>query len=114
MRKEVDYIFIYGVFRVQENQLLGNDRIYCGKSSIDGRLYRVNKFYPGYVKGDGKVWGDVYVIDPEIFPELDEFEGDEYVREKVRTHNDLECWVYRFKDPIDKYKEIPSGDWLLR
>lgn len=108
-----EYIFVYGVFRDSGKGLLENYR-FCGKATINGNIYRVNDFYPGFVRGDGKVIGDVYLIDPTIFPQLDEFEGDEYVRNKIRTSTDIECWIYEYKHDISKFRKIEGGDWMLR
>ena len=109
----MEYIFVYGVFRDSGKGLL-DDAKFCGKTTIPGRIYRVNDFYPGVILGKGKVIGDVYLIDPSIFPELDIFEGDEYIRTKVRTASDIECWVYEYKDDVSGFKEIIGGDWMLR
>ena len=109
----MEYLFVYGMFRDSARDLLGKTT-FCGKTTIDGTLYRVDDFYPGFVKGDGKVVGDVYLVDPIIFPKLDEFEGDEYIRTKVRTSSDIECWVYEYKYDVSGFKEIKTGDWMLR
>jgi gamma-glutamylcyclotransferase (GGCT)/AIG2-like uncharacterized protein YtfP len=85
-----DYIFVYGLFRDQANRLLG-DSTFCGKSSVSGKIYKVNEFYPGFVCGDGVVWGDVYLFDSKLLKDMDEYEGDEYDRVKIK-----------------------SGDWYLR
>jgi gamma-glutamylcyclotransferase (GGCT)/AIG2-like uncharacterized protein YtfP len=91
------------------------DIIKCGKASVDGRMYKVNEFYTGFVEGsEGKTVGDVYLIDPAVFPELDEFEGEEYIRRKIRTSTDLECWIYEYKYDTKGIQEIKGGDWLLR
>jgi len=47
-------------------------------------MYLVNEFYPGFIREncDSKVYGDIYLIDPNIFNEIDEYEGEEYDREK--------------------------------
>ena len=109
-----EYLFVYGLFRDSGKGLL-NNATFCGKTNVGGKLYRVNEFYPGFIRNDhSSVWGDVYLIDPAIFPELDEFEGDEYIRTKVRTSTDIECWVYEYKYDISKFKEIVGGDWMLR
>jgi gamma-glutamylcyclotransferase (GGCT)/AIG2-like uncharacterized protein YtfP len=109
----MEYIFVYGMFRDSARDLLGKTT-FCGKSTIKGKLYRVDNFYPGFVSGEGKVVGDVYLIDPVVFDKLDEFEGDEYIRKKVRTSSDLDCWVYEYKHDVSNFKEIKSGDWMLR
>lgn len=109
----MEYLFVYGLFRDSAKNLL-NKTTFCGKATIDGKIYKVNEFYPGYVKGKGKVVGDVYLIDPSILPDLDIFEGDEYIRKKVRTSTDIECWVYEYKYDVSKFKVIKGGDWMLR
>lgn len=111
---EKEYLFVYGQFRDSGKNLLG-DYIYCGKATVDGKIYRVNDFYPGLVTNEhGKVLGDVHLVDPSIFTELDEFEGEEYIRTKLRTSTDLECWVYVYIHDVAEFKEIVGGDWLLR
>lgn len=109
-----EYLFTYGLFRDSARTLLG-EIILCGKASVNGKLYRVNEFYPGIVVGGkDKVWGDIYLINPSVFPELDEFEGDEYTRKKVMTSADIECWVYEYHHDVSKLKPIIGGDWMLR
>lgn len=108
-----EYLFVYGQFRDTARKLL-QDPVFCGKATINGKIYKVNEFYPGFVDGKGKILGDVYLIDPVLFPELDEFEGDEYVRTKVKTSTDIECWVYKYIHDVKGFEEIKGGDWWLR
>jgi len=112
---EKEYIFIYGVFRDYANILL-DDGIYCDRAFVHGKIYKVGEFYPGFVRdqSDNRVFGDVYLIDPSIFPKLDEFEGDEYNRTKIYTSIGEECWVYEYRYSVGDFKEIPGGDWILR
>lgn len=114
MSNKKDYIFVYGLFRDQSKRMLG-ETIYCGKASISGKLWKVNEFYPGFTSTkEGKVWGDVYLFDPSLLPQMDEYEGDEYKRVKVKTSTDIECWVYEYKWDVSNFDEIKSGDWYLR
>ena len=115
MEKYREHIFVYGVFRDNSKKLLG-DCCFCGKASVNGKLYRVDDFYPGFVETNdkSKVWGDVYLIDSSILPDLDHFEGDEYFRRKIKTSTDIECWIYEYKNDISGFKEIKGGDWILR
>jgi gamma-glutamylcyclotransferase (GGCT)/AIG2-like uncharacterized protein YtfP len=111
---EKEYLFVYGQFRDSSKNLLDNPT-YCGRATVDGKIYRVNDFYPGLISGaDGKVLGDVYLVNSSNFEELDEFEGDEYIRTKLRTSTDVYCWVYVYKYDISEFTEIKGGDWLLR
>jgi gamma-glutamylcyclotransferase (GGCT)/AIG2-like uncharacterized protein YtfP len=109
-----EYLFVYGMFRDAARPMLG-DKISCGRTYINGTLYKVNDFYPGYVEiGNNDVWGEVFLVDSLIFYELDEFEGKEYHRKKIKTKNDLECWIYVYVSDISSFEEVKSGDWLLR
>ena len=109
-----EYIFVYGLFRDSRKRLL-SDATFCGKASVNGKLYLVSEFYPGFItEGNNKVWGDVYLIDQSIIPDLDLFEGDEYIRKKIRTSTDVECWIYEYNHDVSKFKEIKGGDWMLR
>lgn len=45
---------------------------------------------------------------------MDEYEGDEYFRTKVRSSTDTECWVYQYKYDVSSFEEIKGGDWMLR
>lgn len=108
-----EFLFVYGLFRDSGNPLL--EGLFCGRSTIEGKIYFVNEFYPGFVRKDGfKTWGDIYLIDPSKFTELDEYEGDEYIRTKIKTENGVLCWIYEYKHDISGFKEIKSGDWMLR
>lgn len=110
----MEYIFVYGMFRDSARNLLGNFK-YCGRASVKGKIYKVNEFYPGFVPDKySTVWGDVFLIDPINFKELDEFEGEEYLRTKVKTSTDIECWIYQYKYDVKNLIEIKTGDWLLR
>ena len=111
---ELEYIFVYGVFREAFHDLL-KDPIFCDRAFVYGKIYQVSEFYPGYIRdsSNNKVFGDVYLINPEILPELDKFE-DEYTRKKIWTSIGEECWIYEWNYPIDKFNEIIGGDWLLR
>lgn len=114
MSNKKDYIFVYGLFRDQSKRMLG-ETVYCGKASISGKLWKVNEFYPGFTSTkQGKVWGDVYLFDPSLLPQMDEYEGDEYKRVKVKTSTDIECWAYEYKHDTTNITEIKSGDWYLR
>jgi gamma-glutamylcyclotransferase (GGCT)/AIG2-like uncharacterized protein YtfP len=109
----MEYLFVYGVFRDSYKRQL-EQTTFCGKAYVNGKIYRVNEFYPGFIHGDGKVLGDVYLIDSKLLSQLDEFEGDEYIRTKIKTSTDIECWIYEYKYDVSKFTEIKGGDWMLR
>ncbi len=112
---DMDYIFVYGVFRDASHDLL-EKAIFCDKAFVFGRIYQVNEFYPGYIRSDcdNKVHGDIYLVDSAILDGLDEFEGDEYVRKKIWCSIGEEVWIYEYKYDISGFKEVIGGDWILR
>lgn len=108
-----EYLFVYGQFRDSAKPLLRN-AIFCENTFANGAIYKVNEFYPGFVRTkSGKVTGDIYLVDPEIFIELDEFEGHEFERRKILI-SDKSCWIYEYKYDISGFEEVRSGDWWLR
>jgi len=109
----MEKIFIYGLFRDQAKPLLGNYKS-LGRDSVKGKMFKVNEFYPGFIPGDGKVWGDLIEIDSSVLPNLDEYEGDEYDRVKIKTNSGVDCWIYKYKYDVKDFKEIKVGDWMLR
>lgn len=109
----MEKVFIYGLFRDQAKTLLGDFKS-LGTKSVRGKIYKVNEFYPGYKPGTGKVWGELVEIDSSVIGQLDEYEGDEYIRTKIETNSGEECWIYQYKHDVSGFKEIKSGDWFLR
>jgi gamma-glutamylcyclotransferase (GGCT)/AIG2-like uncharacterized protein YtfP len=109
-----EYLFVYGLFRDSAKILL-SEVTFCGKATVTGSIYKVSEFYPGFVRDSkNKVIGDIYLVDESVFEKLDEFEGDEYLRTKIRTSTDIECWIYEYKYDISKFNRIIGGDWMLR
>ena len=58
----MEYLFVYGLFRDSGKKVLG-ECTYCGKAFIEGKLYKVNEFYPGFVKGEAKIFGVLVEVD---------------------------------------------------
>lgn len=106
-------IFIYGLFRDQAKTLLGDFKS-LGRDSVKGKIFKVNEFYPGFKPFDGKVWGEVVEVNESVIPNLDEYEGHEYDRVKIKTESGLDCWIYQYKYDVSDFKEIKTGDWYLR
>ena len=111
----MEYLFIYGIFRDVASKFLAKS-YFCDPAYIIGEMYKVNEFYPGYVSKscDNKVFGEVYLIDESILPELDEYEGEEYTRKKIWTSLGFEAWVYEYNFDITSFEKVESNDWLLR
>lgn len=82
-------------------QDIADDIGYVGSGMIAAKLYDLGA-YPAAVKSclGEEVVGDVYEVpDPtNVLPVLDEYEGDEYKREKaivkMAPGEEAEAWVY--------------------
>lgn len=120
------YIFVYGSLRYgfELHHLIAKSR-FVGLGYIEGyEMYNLGN-YPGIVKGDGIVWGEVYEIDDNLIKFLDEVEDfkgspdDLYVREKTRVYFDQRrkyyldnVNFYRYNREITKDREkIENGDY---
>jgi gamma-glutamylcyclotransferase (GGCT)/AIG2-like uncharacterized protein YtfP len=120
------YIFVYVSLRYgfELHHLIAKSR-FVGLGYIEGyEMYDLGN-YPGIVKGDGIVWGEVYEIDDNLIKFLDEVEDfkgspdDLYVREKTRVYFDQRrkyyldnVNFYRYNREITKDREkIENGDY---
>jgi gamma-glutamylcyclotransferase (GGCT)/AIG2-like uncharacterized protein YtfP len=59
------------------------------------------------------------LLEKSLFESLDEYEGDDYNRVKIwamvnNYPSPIHCWIYEYNKDISNFKEIKSGDWLLR
>jgi gamma-glutamylcyclotransferase (GGCT)/AIG2-like uncharacterized protein YtfP len=109
----MENLFIYGLFRDQARNLLGDFKE-VGRRSVRGKIYKVNEFYPGFIPGEGEVWGELISVDENVLPALDEYEGYEYDRVRIKTSDGTDCWIYQYKFDISNFKHLTKGDWMLR
>lgn len=119
------YLFVYGSLRYgfELHHILKNSR-YIGLGYIEGyKMYDLGH-YPGIIRGDGIVWGEVYEIDYDTLNFLDEVEDyrgtqeDLYIREKTTVYFDTrrkfklnDVYVYIYNQPIIDREEIINGDY---
>lgn len=119
------YLFVYGSLRYgfELHHFLRNSR-FIGLAFTEGyKMYDLGG-YPGVVKGDGIVWGEVYEIDENLLRLLDEVEDykgrpdDLYVRERTTVFFDQKrrfkldnVYLYRYNQSIEFKEEIPEGDY---
>lgn len=112
-----DGVFVYGTLRPgASNAFRMEGAEWCGAGEVAGRLYRIS-WYPGWVRGSGRVRGDVFRVGPELLAELDVFEGPEYQRVRVdvlltESGGTLPVWAYEWTGPVEEAGRIVSGDWL--
>lgn len=125
-----DYLFVYGTllrdFSLPLVKQIENKLEWIGVSEINGQMYDLGE-YPAILHTNNpnqKVEGEVYRVKDadRIFKMLDEYEGEEYKREKERIRLDsgetVRAWIYwyqqeahgkriRFKNYLNylKYKQ---------
>ena len=124
----MEYLLAYGSFRYgfELHHLLRNAR-FVGKGYADGfDMYDLGG-YPGAMRGEGTIVGDVYEVDEATLKLLDEVEGyhgredDSFVRIKTRVYFDERRRFYY--DSVNVYvlnadpssifvrRKIESGDF---
>jgi len=106
-------LFVYGTLKkgFSLHSYL-KDSIFLGKGYINGYDMFLISWYPGIVKGKGKVFGEVYKINERTLKEIDKIEdGYERVKEKVYLENgkSLEAFVYIYRGKTDNLPSIKSG-----
>jgi gamma-glutamylcyclotransferase (GGCT)/AIG2-like uncharacterized protein YtfP len=125
------YLFVYGTLRAnadtEEARFLASHAQSVSGGRVQGRLYRI-AHYPGMVlsaEADDWVLGEVFeVLAPEIFVELDKYEGcgpddpqpHEYRRGPVPVWLDgdtcIEAFTYLYEWSVEGCARIWSGDFL--
>ena len=120
---QMEYLFVYGTllkyFNNEVMQSLKNSLEYLSHGELQGRLIDLGE-YPALIEDTtGNVKGEVYrVADTDkVFEVLDEYEGEEYSREKklvrLDTNNKIRCWVYVYRQkPKPEHEKIMSGDYI--
>lgn len=89
-------LFVYGSLKYKPARDLLGDCVFVQRSSVKGKLFLVENQYPGYVPGRGLVFGEIYAVENGQFDQIDEYEGDLYLRRKIMTTSQIECWIYEY------------------
>ncbi|MEM0131285.1 MAG: gamma-glutamylcyclotransferase [Saccharolobus sp.] len=119
------YIFVYGSLRYgfELHHIIAKSR-FVGLGYIEGyEMYDLGN-YPGVIKGDGIVWGEVYEIDDNLIKFLDEVEDykgspdDLYIRNKTRVYFDQrrkyyldDVYFYIYNREVNGREKIEDGDY---
>ena len=113
-------LFVYGTLRTNEraNELLGSQAQFLRKSQTQPlySLYQID-WYPGLVEGGSTaVVGELWEIDSDEWPRLDEYEGvpEDYRREQIQLSDGSIAFAYIFIGSIEHAKLIKDGDWVTR
>jgi gamma-glutamylcyclotransferase (GGCT)/AIG2-like uncharacterized protein YtfP len=121
---EFPYLFVYGTLRAATgtkwSRLLTAASRLVGAGRSRGNLFRLVG-YPGMkalTEGDAWVAGEVHLLNNprSTLPELDAYEGSEFVRQIVPVLLDdgrtLEAWAYIYCLETATKPQIASGDYL--
>ncbi|QIW24991.1 gamma-glutamylcyclotransferase [Sulfolobus sp. S-194] len=119
------YLFVYGSLRYgfELHHLLENSR-FVGLAYTEGyKMYDLGS-YPGVVKGDGIIYGEVYEVDDNTILLLDKVEDyrgrpdDLYIREKTKVYFDdkrryslSDVYIYIYNQDISGRDLIEEGDY---
>jgi len=95
-------LFVYGTLRKGEKnhkKLKGAE--FLGKKTLKG-FRRTEGHGPAIVPGnkDDSVNGELYSVDLETLKEIDEYEGEEYIRELVELNDQSKAYAYVYS-PIE-------------
>ena len=116
-------VFIYGTLMPGlrlEAEMLGAR--FVGPAQVPGRLVDLGR-YPGFLRGDGLVSGEVYEVDDAHLARLDGVEGvvpgdraeSHYWREVVTVVSGplqgQQVQTYVYNPPVDGCTHIPHGDY---
>jgi len=121
-KKNAIKIFVYGTLRKGQcrNSILSR----CEFIGL-GILYHFLMYdlgeYPAIIPGNGKVKGELYIVNKEILKKLDYIEGVPFLfkREKVSIillnseYYQLEAYAYVYCNEIQKKPLIEHGDWII-
>lgn len=119
MENTDEIIFVYGTLRTgaSNHHRLEGGR-FLGGGIVRGRMFRI-AWYPGVVLDPdaGEVVGEIHAVDPAMLVALDEYEGSEYQRTRVRVdrgadHPALDAWIWEYRMPVEGLAWITSGNWL--
>ncbi|MDA1347206.1 MAG: gamma-glutamylcyclotransferase [Crenarchaeota archaeon] len=122
----VDHLFTYGTLREGESRSHKlskfSDRI-IKDCKIDGGLIELHGDYPGLIKGDGKVVGEIHHLTDikDALLNLDCIEGfrgyekeDSLFNRIVVDCNEITCWIYVWGGNPEDGTVIESGDWCRK
>lgn len=116
----VTRVFVYGTLRrggIAEGLIDGVRR---PAELADHALYGRTHPYPFVVPRPGRaVHGEVVEVPSDRLQELDEYEGEEYVRVETTVQTGdgdvtAHVWIAVADPPLPESELIPSGDWFDR
>ena len=110
------YIFVYGTLKKGERAHSYLEKAYyIGEGEIEGFcLYDLGE-YPGIKRCNGKVKGEVYLVDENTLKILDEYEGKDYkrieVEVKMKNGRKIKAWCYEYLGEVKEENRILNDQW---
>jgi len=96
-----DYLAVYGTLKrssaTQTDLGVGHMLRFIGPCILPGRLIDLGE-YPALVEGQGRIEAELFeVLDPAVWPILDEYEGDEFLRREIQLlDRPIHAWTYLY------------------
>ena len=116
----VAWVFVYGTLRSGGVAAHLIDGLRRPATLPDHSLYGRTHPYPFVApRQGGAVRGEIVAVADDVLGQLDEYEGDEYVRVEATVRTDpgdvvAQVWVAVVDPPLPESELIPSGDWFDR
>ncbi len=115
------YVFVYGTLKqgLSLHKYLAGAK-FLGEAELSDHVMYDLGWYPGIKPGRGKIYGEVYEIDPGTLALLDEIEdeGKEYERRllpvRLKDGEVLKAFVYVYRGEVSGYPVVKSGCWTKR
>ena len=85
--------------------------LFRSEAHLDGLVLHDLGPFPMAVLGDGRVWGELYAVDPEGLARLDALEGYPrlYDRRQMAVADGRQAWVYVGRPRQVRHAPIVSG-----
>ncbi len=117
-----NYIFVYGTLKkgkCRHDILVEGKAEFIDYAELEGYDIYDTGYYPGIVKGKGKVYGEVYCVSDELLNVLDIIEGVDYNLfkreilpvELLNYKTKLYVFVYVFQGNTNYLQLIANGKY---
>lgn len=111
------YVFVYGTLKEGfPNHCLMNGSRRVAEATLHGfAMYSIGGYYPGVVRGIGRITGEVYEVNDLTVLDRLEANGRLYQRELVpveAAEGVIEAWIYLYLGPLHHCERI-GETWTM-
>lgn len=115
------YIFVYGTLKRNHGAYHLHEEMteYVGEATADGSMWSCGAFPAVIFSDEGKVKGEVFkVLDRDVVPILDRYEGVPYLYTRViikvtlENGEEVEALSYEYARDTSNLEKVESGVWL--